>query len=1362
MTTGALAAFAYDPPAGVSLFPLLGSAQALAYGPSVTALDAPWADRENPAASADQQRLVVDAGFTALTDFGIAGNGGQGLGGAGSLGLSIPEPYGVWSASAEMVDTPSTMTALPIGQVASFRGGIAKDIYANFYVGGALDLAAGDKGWGAGLDLGAMQLLGDWGLLKDLHWGLVLSGIGKSYSDAVDPITLSGGLRANLLRTKDWRIALGVDLSSPSFQDLGFGLSTGISYRGIVTFRANWDQDMRELAMGGDRSLLPSLGLMADIPLSRTAAPDSLLAKEGWDQGEIQPAVASAPLYGGVWALGGGVTMPLGVINRDPPRIAAAFPFSKWGPAYISPNNDGIQDSLEIPVGITDRRYVVGWTLSIANDKGEVIRKISNKESRPETEGLTGLIARLGYVKKGVSIPAKLVWNGVTDSGQVAPDGVYSARIEAVDDNGNKQSVGPFPIVVDDSPPKVQIAVPEDPPIFSPDLGNEKNTLSIKLSGSVEDLWSAQVTDASGRAVRTLRFENAAPSDWVWDGKEDDGTLAPDGVYSFAISSTDRAGNSVSSRFDNIIVNTQQPAIGLAVDLAAFSPGGDGVKDRVDFFPRVGAKSGIVGWKLAVIDKGGREVWSLSGKDGSALKDSLPFDGRDPLTSRIMPEGSYRGRLSVAYLNGYSAAALSPSFVLDVTPPSGSVSSDRPAFNPAGAEGQDRVHFLETGDKSAAWVGEVSASDGRVVRSFSFSPLPSADVEWDGTDDAGKPLPDGRYSYRLKALDAAGNSFASPPASVSIDTAKKAARLSADFKAFSPLPDSPKPRLTLTAQVLANDKVRSYELTIVGLDANGQPSGPALRSWKGDQSVPASFVWDGSGDTGSIVPDGRYAARLTVSYLNGDAADSTVSDLVVDTIAPSIEVSAAPLLFSPAASSRIRAVRFSQKSVPGDDWTGALTGPDGKQVRRWAWKGQASDFEWNGTDEAGNTVPDGAYHYEVTSVDEAGNRGSGRVPSIVVDQRQVQVFVTASEPGISPNGDGYKDTETFSLIVKLREGIDAWHFAVVDKDGVERSVYGGKGDDVPSRIIWDGRDSSGAVVDGYYTGFFSVDYVKGDHAEARTGRILVDTEAPKAQVSLTPELFSPDNDGYNDELTVALEASSVSGIAEWRFEVSEQATIEGAVPGTPPVLRPFKSWGGTGAPAASLAWDGRSDKGELVQSATDYPFVFSVRDALGNAARVEGAISVDILVIRDGDRLRIDVPSIEFGPKSADFAALDAGALANNARVVRRIAQIVNTYKDYNILVEDHMNSASKIGGDDPAAIADEEANVLIPLTTGRAGLLKGLLIADGVNPSRLEAKGMGSSGPVVDIMDAQDRWKNDRVELVLTKGQAAAPAMGQ
>ena len=59
LLSGAVTAFALDTPAGGYQVPLLASPEALGYGLTATALDAPWADRLNPAASAGQQRPAL-------------------------------------------------------------------------------------------------------------------------------------------------------------------------------------------------------------------------------------------------------------------------------------------------------------------------------------------------------------------------------------------------------------------------------------------------------------------------------------------------------------------------------------------------------------------------------------------------------------------------------------------------------------------------------------------------------------------------------------------------------------------------------------------------------------------------------------------------------------------------------------------------------------------------------------------------------------------------------------------------------------------------------------------------------------------------------------------------------------------------------------------------------------------------------------------------------------------------------------------------------------------------------------------------------------------------------------------------------
>ena len=62
--------------------------------------------------------------------------------------------------------------------------------------------------------------------------------------------------------------------------------------------------------------------------------------------------------------------------------LALAFSasvFAEKGPVYISPNNDGVLDVLEVPLQIKEKRYVTEWSLTVKNEKGEVIRTIGNK-----------------------------------------------------------------------------------------------------------------------------------------------------------------------------------------------------------------------------------------------------------------------------------------------------------------------------------------------------------------------------------------------------------------------------------------------------------------------------------------------------------------------------------------------------------------------------------------------------------------------------------------------------------------------------------------------------------------------------------------------------------------------------------------------------------------------------------------------------------------------------------------------------------------------------------------------------------------------------------------------------------------------
>ena len=82
--------------------------------------------------------------------------------------------------------------------------------------------------------------------------------------------------------------------------------------------------------------------------------------------------------------------------------LCAAGSFAKE--KYISPNNDGVQDELVIPLKISDKRYVQAWSLVIMNESGEVVRTIENKVALPSKLGFKSFFKQLIAKKEGVKI----------------------------------------------------------------------------------------------------------------------------------------------------------------------------------------------------------------------------------------------------------------------------------------------------------------------------------------------------------------------------------------------------------------------------------------------------------------------------------------------------------------------------------------------------------------------------------------------------------------------------------------------------------------------------------------------------------------------------------------------------------------------------------------------------------------------------------------------------------------------------------------------------------------------------------------------------------------------------------------------
>jgi outer membrane protein OmpA-like peptidoglycan-associated protein/flagellar hook assembly protein FlgD len=1298
----------------------------------------------NPAQGGDARRIMFDVGYLAIPCFGIE----QGYAQSIEAGMLYPTRVGVFGGALRFIGS-SFDESFPVGNTFSGNLSAAKELYPGMSIGAGFNF-----GFGSGLtlsgDLGFRYNMGKLGPLQNFTWAAAVRGMGKSWTPTW--FTPIAGVSFDLIRVEGenqdpFALNLSGDLSFPSIvyfpqTSMIFKVGVEATIAEIITISASWPGasglNARELAQGAQFPSAPSIGIGVDLVLP--SGGKRIAGGRLPSDGDLALNAAFKPLYNDIYAMGLGATWSVGVLDKKPPLIQIEYP----EPVYFSPNNDGKADYLEFPMSITDDHYIESWEIVIKDEEGNVTRNFKNKELRPETQGVKNFFSRLFAVKAGVEVPQSFRWDGIKNTGELAPDGKYFFTITAVDDNGNTAVSEVYQTVLDNTPPVISIApMSEVDRIFSPDGDGNKDTITFVPNGSEEELWESGIWNAAGAKIRSFAGETGKPAPRTWDGKDDNGSIVPDGVYSYRITSTDRAQNTAGAAMENIIVNTIQPTVSLVIADPWFSPNGDGIKDTVLMTPVVPVKEGISAWSVRVLDSKGDPLRTISAStaQSATVPDRVEFDGMN--SGAVLPEGAYQAELSVTYRNGYVSTALSPLFYLDITPPRASVSAEYSAFSPDNDGIQDEMIIHQEGSDELVWTGEVRRANGpageKPVRAFRFSGTPPATITWDGHGDAGTFAADGEYTYELYATDRAGNTGRSNQIRFMLSTADTPVMITTDLRAFSPNGDRVKDTINLIPQIQVREGISNWRVSV--LDGRNNP----VRIFEGTGLPPAQINWNGGttgsgGAAGAFAPDGTYTAKIELRYVQGNQPSAVSLPFVLKTRPPKGEVSVPYTLFAPNGNGKRDTLPFTLSAESGNDWTAIITNAKGETVRRWNWNGDAPALRWDGKDEAGNSAPDGTYQFTLQASDEAGNSTRVSVPNIVLDARIPRVFLTSSATGIAPKAAEQRDLVRFNIICAPQDGIESWNLELKDEAGrtVKRfandNAAGRAATAPPASVSWNGLAENGAVTEGRYTPTLTVNYLKGDSIAAQAAPVTVDISGPALSLNYRPEYFSPDNDGVDDELFITLGAKDASPIASWSLEIREPA---------PPYLL-FWRVEGKGSPTEQLVWDGRSNKGELVQAATDYPYTYRAVDSLGNSSSIEGKIGVDVLVIRDGDRLKIQVPSIIFRENAADFNSLQSGVVDNNLRVLRRVAEILNKFKDYRVQVEGHANPVLRT--------AAEEQKELQPLSESRARAVVSMLVEFGVNRSRLSAVGMGGSRPVVRFEDHDNWWKNRRVEFILIR----------
>lgn len=715
-----------------------------------------------------------------------------------------------------------------------------------------------------------------------------------------------------------------------------------------------------------------------------------------------------------------------------------------------------------------------------------------------------------------------------------------------------------------------------------------------------------------------------------------------------------------------------------------------------------------------------------------ALPDEIEWTGVNNDGSWVS-DGVYSMTISAWDYDGNKGELDPITIIVDNTAPSAEISLPYMIFSPNNDGNQDVLDIYQRSSSETEWLGEFLDKDGTVVMSHQWIGL-APEFSWDGNSNSGSKNDDGDFSYRLSSTDRAGNSYIKEIEGLVIETRSYAINVTGNIPAFSPNRDGVLDLVTFRLEADKADQISQSSFVIIN------EAGDIKRTLTpSSKSFPQDVIFDGKDKNSRFLPEGNYYGVFSAMYSNGNNPVVTSTVVQLDLTAPHAVLSRDFRIFSPDGDGKKDVISINQTTSVEGLWTGAIMDSTGTPVKSYQWKERAVALIWDGKNESGQIVPDGEYFYSVQSTDLAGISESYETAKFVVDTKPTPVTVKNTTLAFSPNNDGINDFMEFSLNPSVQEGIINWNYVITDSAGNDIYDFGVDSEnEIPSSLSWAGTDKSGLIVEGQFKGSLFVEYEKGNQVTASTETaFILDLTPPVINHSIGPIPFSPDSDGVNDLLKINVSVTDDMGVKSWSASILDPT---GQVFVTIPSSRFNKG---------VFNWNGLSPGNELVQSASDYKLIIKAEDSLGNVATANDMIPVDILVLKDGDKLKISVSSIYFKPFTADYLDVSPELQSKNIATLDKLAVILKKYSAYKINLE---GNAVRIFWNKPNQWLAEENDALLPLSSLRAESIRDALVLRGIDTKRMSTTGNGGYNPLVPHSDLINRWKNRRVEFILIK----------
>lgn len=1036
--------------------------------------------------------------------------------------------------------------------------------------------------------------------------GFSLRGVGKPSllkgHVPMFPFTASVGGGSSFIKLPKYQLRMLSDIHV-GFTPMNFGWSIGLQQRlfDVVLLNMGYNLATSKIGIYNSGAFHFGFGFLVKVP-----------NRKNQNKYERAPADVDIKLlytisqnhYEGKsqWSHFLRLDMAWGYYDDKPPNAMA-----RSEDMYFSPNYDNQKDFFEIKLQAKDNVRINRWQLKIIDKENNVVQVWKSLDPLA-IKKLTfkKFFSQIAAKKIEAEVPSKIIWDGQNKNGRRVGDGEYYYVFQVWDDNDNFFETGKQKIILDNTVPRFEAYAGYQ--IFSPNGDKAKDILEINFLArdySQTDQTYITILNKSEREVKSFFYEGIPPEIIVWDGKDNQEKIVPAGIYSIVLKSQDFAGNHFQQEIKNIHVVTDYEEVFTKSSLPVFSPNQDGYFDFTEITTKVTSQKGLENWKI-LIGNENTQTRTFEGK--KSLPNKIIWDGKDN-NGILFSDGIYSITTQLYYDSGNFP--LSPkSFVeVDTTSPQVEITKPKNLFFSPNEDGHlDVINFRQTikGKKDDRVEILFLNENNQIVlkKDYTVKTVPSI-FTWDGKDQNNKKLPQGYYTYKVVATDSVQNSSSKTIENILLKTDVEEITLNSLLSSFSPNQDGIKDEAFFEIKFSNFEELQSAVLFI--RDAQNK----TIKNFQIKDFNNAKIIWDGTNEEEKIAPDGSYFIQVQAKYSFGEEAVSKAKNIVLQTQPSKIIFSQKELFFLRSTKKqRKEFLQIEQKTIPQTDNTfvAEIKNARGKVIKSFSWQRQLPPLVlWDGHDDNDQPVADGLYYYILKNKDSAGNHNQNSLKITLVSHVE-KPQLALSKKGFSPSSDKQQNNfvEIFYESPAYNNFLKTAEVIILNEQGQEVQRIKQEFLTLQNKIIWYAKDSFENILpSGDYFVFSKHSYFGGYQIKSDVQEIRLDSRPPQIKITTSAEPFTPDGDGKNDYLFIAVQLHDDSAIKKWVLKIRKKNSQE--------VFKTFDSE--NFSLDQPLVWDGFNDaQNQMVESLQVYDIELQAEDIYQNKNQKTITIKTGVLL----------------------------------------------------------------------------------------------------------------------------------------------------